>query len=42
MQRLDDAAQAVQAIEPARWLAEGEAADIVFSGEPAPKKAALA
>jgi phosphoserine phosphatase len=39
--RLDKAASALQGVERRRWLDDGVAADIVFSGELTPKRAAL-
>src|SRR5271157_2829201 len=38
---LDRAAQALRGIERRRWLDEGVAADLVFSGKLEPKRAAL-
>ena len=38
---LDRAAQALGGVERRRWLGEGVAADLVFTGELAPKRAAL-
>ena len=38
---LDRAAQALGGVERRRWLDEGAAADLVFTGELKPKRAAL-
>ena len=38
---LDRAAQALRGVERRRWLGEGAAADLVFTGELEPKRAAL-
>ena len=38
---LDRAAQALNGVERRRWLDEGVAADLIFTGELAPKRAAL-